>query len=523
MMQPGSVSRLLSEVINGSDINFNYIKMRRKTFVIFAAAALFLAFGPGNFPALAAGYEPLVSIPGVKDAEVDISSYLKGIYNFLLSIVGIVSVVMLIIGGMKYITAAGSGGAVSSAKETIKNAILGLLLALLSYVIISTINPDVLYIKQIGYALVQGKDQNIGKSQNWITTEKGETLSKQDDGSWLYTDARGVTVLIEDNAAKGEDADELAQQIAAGTLAPAYTEEQLVGAMERMVSCIAAGSPSGINDPNYHGKCVCAVGNREVVLQQSTVDAGGGCSEECEMKGLCGYKFLSVKLNARHGYDANGAISGPTGAGSPVLDSSAAPDDSGQSAAAGQNTNLPEYTLTSDTAIHADELWEMHATNDPKWGDFDIEFAKEEVTNSNGQTSTREKRYYYDPTWPGQIYPCAILVTNEEEYAVDEHFVYWVPLGTVVGGNENSSLYYDLNGNYRGGCGNDSSGQEGNSSLFKIAFGECDQAWTDRVMLAKYSDKIVDKCEYCDLADEGSIGKAYRWARSLTCRGGYWQ
>lgn len=470
----------------------------------FVALSLFWVFGVEGSPVLAAGYEPLVQIPGVEDGEVDISSYLLGIYNFLLSIVGIVAVVMLIIGGMKYITAAGSGGAVQSAKETIKDALFGLLLALLSYVIVGTINPDVLYLRQPGAALEAGKENNIGTSQSWIVNEYG-TFAKQEDGSYLYTNKEGVTVLIEDNAERHEDADELVRMISEGKLEPAYTEEQLVGAMERQVSCIAAGSPSGVNDPNYHGKCICAVGNREVVLEQSTVDAGGGCSEQCEMKGRCGYKFLSVKINARHGYDKDdGSIDSSKNSGSPETDSSATPLPG---ATEGHTITVPEYTLTSDTAIHSDELREMHPTNDPTWGDFDITFETDQKTG-------REKKYLFTDR---RIYPCALLITNEEEFASDEHWVYWVPLGTVVGGNEFNSLYYDLNGNYRSNC------TPGGGGLYGIAHGDCDQAWTDRVMLAKYSDDIVDKCKYCTLADEGSIGKAYRWARPLTCRGGYWQ
>ena len=61
---------------------------------------------------------------------------------------------MLIIGGMKYITAAGNMATVTDAKDTIWNAIFGLLLALLSWVIVSTINPDVLYIKHPASSIV---------------------------------------------------------------------------------------------------------------------------------------------------------------------------------------------------------------------------------------------------------------------------------------------------------------------------------------------------------------------------------
>lgn len=98
--------------------------------------------------ASAAPYTPLVRIPGLPAAgPVDLSMYMIGLYNFLLSIVGIVAVMMLIFGGMRYITAMGSSSAISSAKDIVTSALFGLLLALISWVIVSTINPDILYIK----------------------------------------------------------------------------------------------------------------------------------------------------------------------------------------------------------------------------------------------------------------------------------------------------------------------------------------------------------------------------------------
>ncbi|MCK4912913.1 MAG: hypothetical protein KAS05_04235 [Candidatus Omnitrophica bacterium] len=90
-------------------------------------------------------------IPGLPSTgAINLSMYLVGLYDFLLSIVGIVAVMMLIIGGMRYITAAGNAAAIGDAKDIIQNAIFGLLLALLSWVFVSTINPDVLYIKAPG-------------------------------------------------------------------------------------------------------------------------------------------------------------------------------------------------------------------------------------------------------------------------------------------------------------------------------------------------------------------------------------
>jgi len=106
-------------------------------------------FGDQIKAAAMSAYTPLVSIPGVGSPK-NISQYLVGLYNFLLSIVGIVAVLMFIIGGFKYLTAAGNPSAATDAKDTIYNAAYGLILAIMSWVIVSTINPDVLVIKKPG-------------------------------------------------------------------------------------------------------------------------------------------------------------------------------------------------------------------------------------------------------------------------------------------------------------------------------------------------------------------------------------
>jgi len=111
---------------------------------IIGIASFITALAYANF---ASAYDLLVEIPGIPHTNVSMSMYLVGLYDFLLSIVGIVAVMMLIVGGMRYITAAGNQAAAGDAKDIINNAIAGLLLALLSWVIVSTINPDVLYIK----------------------------------------------------------------------------------------------------------------------------------------------------------------------------------------------------------------------------------------------------------------------------------------------------------------------------------------------------------------------------------------
>lgn len=59
------------------------------------------------------------------------------VINVLLFIVGIISVIMIIIGGIMYSTSAGDAGAVTKAKNTILYAVVGLVIAFLAFAIVN--------------------------------------------------------------------------------------------------------------------------------------------------------------------------------------------------------------------------------------------------------------------------------------------------------------------------------------------------------------------------------------------------
>ena len=60
-------------------------------------------------------------------------SIFNTITNILLFLIGAVSVVMLIIGGVRYVVSGGDQGAVTSAKNTILYAIIGIVIAFLAF------------------------------------------------------------------------------------------------------------------------------------------------------------------------------------------------------------------------------------------------------------------------------------------------------------------------------------------------------------------------------------------------------
>jgi hypothetical protein len=58
------------------------------------------------------------------------------IVQFLLSIVGLISILFIIIGGYRYITSGGNEEAAEAGKKALTNAIIGLVIVILSYVIV---------------------------------------------------------------------------------------------------------------------------------------------------------------------------------------------------------------------------------------------------------------------------------------------------------------------------------------------------------------------------------------------------
>ena len=74
---------------------------------------------------------------GMPAELIGASGVFTRITNTILFAVGIISVVMLIYGGLRYIISGGDSKKVTDAKNTIMYAIIGLLIAILSYAIVN--------------------------------------------------------------------------------------------------------------------------------------------------------------------------------------------------------------------------------------------------------------------------------------------------------------------------------------------------------------------------------------------------
>jgi len=67
----------------------------------------------------------------------DLPSAVRGILNIVFALAGIVAVVFLIIGGFRYVTSGGNAEASEGAKTTILNAIIGLVVIFLAFLLVN--------------------------------------------------------------------------------------------------------------------------------------------------------------------------------------------------------------------------------------------------------------------------------------------------------------------------------------------------------------------------------------------------
>lgn len=110
------------------------------------------------------------------NAEQDLPTYIANIYKFGVGIVAILAVVVIMWGGLIWITAGGNTGQIDNAKQWISGAVLGLFIALTSYVILNTVNPQLTNLSITKPGCVSGIDPATGKCKE----TKDEPICCQD-------------------------------------------------------------------------------------------------------------------------------------------------------------------------------------------------------------------------------------------------------------------------------------------------------------------------------------------------------
>jgi hypothetical protein len=122
------------------------------------------------------GFTPSVNIPCAPIAKgtcpnptEGIAQYVARIYQFSLMVVGLLALAGLVLGAVKYILSAGNIVSQEDARDQMKAAIFGILILLGAYLILRTINPD----------LVTLRNPSILKVVEPVKDTKGGTPTKQ--------------------------------------------------------------------------------------------------------------------------------------------------------------------------------------------------------------------------------------------------------------------------------------------------------------------------------------------------------
>ena len=233
--------------------------MKRNVLSLFLAVFLFLIVS--NFALAQKDLElDYPEIEGTKIEKINVSLpvYLKYIFNFIIGIAGLLCFISLVYGGFLYLTSAGSPAGMKNAKDQVFAGILGLIIISSSYLILTTINPQLVFFKIPGRVIfpqepIVGPAQEAEKILYYSEIPLGGLIEE------LFSKKRmeRINFLSEEIKAQSEKVKNLSQEL------KTLTENCQCLNCEKgscqsgdcnnncdcISNCHCAGDPYGSNDP----------------------------------------------------------------------------------------------------------------------------------------------------------------------------------------------------------------------------------------------------------------------------------
>jgi hypothetical protein len=139
-------------------------------------------------------------IPGAeapRSVKTFMPEYIKYLFNFAIIIAGLVAFASLVYGGFRYLTSAGNPVVMGDAKSQITAGILGLVLILGSYLLLTTINPQLVILKVGDITIAKGvilyttDDHCNGGANPGSGLEEGTDFLRVTRSSSTLSDIRG--------------------------------------------------------------------------------------------------------------------------------------------------------------------------------------------------------------------------------------------------------------------------------------------------------------------------------------------
>lgn len=121
-----------------------------------------------------------------------IGEYIAGVYRYAIGIAGIIAAVVIMGAGVMWLVAGGRAGQVQEAKEWIKAAVTGLVLALTSYTILYAVNPQLTTFGPLTMSTIKFSSEassaaraSYSQQHNWTDSTQSEyTLDQARAYNW---------------------------------------------------------------------------------------------------------------------------------------------------------------------------------------------------------------------------------------------------------------------------------------------------------------------------------------------------
>jgi len=128
----------------------------------------------------------------------DFVTYIQKLFNIFLGLAIVLSVIMVVIGGAQYLSTDAVGGK-SEGKQKLQNALWGLVIALSAFLILNTINPDLLNLR-----LFQGVSSRGGTTQT--SGSQTSTGNQQPENTRINLPASSTLPVVPSGATACPDA-----------------------------------------------------------------------------------------------------------------------------------------------------------------------------------------------------------------------------------------------------------------------------------------------------------------------------
>lgn len=143
------------------------------------------------------GYVPLEPIPGINMGEVtegNLSSYLNGIFTYLVGLAAVLAVLYIVWGGFKWMSTDSVSGK-SEGKSIIQQAVLGLLLVLSTYLILYTIGGEQAIRLDFGSSTLRLEQNAPQNNTGEVSSNGGSSSTTLDCSAFPKPDDRKVVAF----------------------------------------------------------------------------------------------------------------------------------------------------------------------------------------------------------------------------------------------------------------------------------------------------------------------------------------